>query len=93
MEKTQTYYGTSVQSYHIRNIWETTARVYADMLEQEGWVHIDETASADFNKITHKVRIAVLGGFEINYNIGLLLQLACLVLDRDCWLRYTNVLS
>lgn len=39
-----------------RNVWETTARVYADMLEQEGWVHVDETAPANFNKITHKVR-------------------------------------
>ena len=37
-----------------RNVWETTARVYDDMLKQEGWLHVDETRPAEFNRITHK---------------------------------------
>ena len=39
-----------------RNVWETTARVYNDMLRYEGWEHVDETSPAEFNRITHKVR-------------------------------------
>ena len=38
-----------------RNVWSTTARVYADMLDKEGWKNVNETPITNFNKITHKV--------------------------------------
>ncbi|KAL5524766.1 hypothetical protein ACEPAF_9912 [Sanghuangporus sanghuang] len=50
-----------------RNVWETTARVYEDMLKQEGWEHIDATPPANFNKITHKLALFLIAivGFGI----------------------------
>ncbi|EJD03282.1 cytochrome P450 [Fomitiporia mediterranea MF3/22] len=50
-----------------RTVWETTASVYDDMLNQEGWKHVDETPVADFNQITHKLALFLIAtvGFNI----------------------------
>ncbi|KAL5512726.1 hypothetical protein ACEPAG_2992 [Sanghuangporus baumii] len=50
-----------------RNVWETTAKVYEDMLKQEGWEHVDTTPPAEFNKITHKLALFLIAivGFGI----------------------------
>ena len=39
------------------NVWDTTLRVYDEMLAVQGWKdsNVQETGVADFNKITHKV--------------------------------------
>ena len=40
-----------------KNVWDTTVRVYEQMLSAEGWsdANVRETPIIDFNKITHKV--------------------------------------
>ena len=38
-----------------RNVWDTTVRVYADMLDKEGWNSVGETGVTNVNKATHKV--------------------------------------
>ena len=40
-----------------KNVWETTVRVYGEMLSAEGWEDADaqETPITDFSVITHKV--------------------------------------
>ncbi|EJD03281.1 cytochrome P450 [Fomitiporia mediterranea MF3/22] len=50
-----------------RNVWETVARVYDDMLNQEGWKHVDETPPANFNQVTHKLALFLIAivGFNI----------------------------
>ncbi|EJD03280.1 cytochrome P450 [Fomitiporia mediterranea MF3/22] len=50
-----------------RNVWETVARVYEDMLNQEGWRHVDETPAANFNQVTHKLALFLIAivGFNI----------------------------
>ncbi|KAL5485009.1 hypothetical protein ACEPAI_7651 [Sanghuangporus weigelae] len=50
-----------------RNVWETTEKVYADMLQNEGWVNMNQTPVADFNKITHKLALFIVSivGFNI----------------------------
>ncbi|KAI5116138.1 hypothetical protein M0805_006319 [Coniferiporia weirii] len=50
-----------------RNVWNTTACVYADMLENEGWRNVGETLATDVNKITHKLALFLISivGFGI----------------------------
>ncbi|THH08156.1 hypothetical protein EW145_g2891 [Phellinidium pouzarii] len=47
-----------------RNVWDTTARVYADSIDKEGWSNVEETPVVNFNTVTHKVAlflIAIVG--------------------------------
>ncbi len=39
-----------------RNVWETTANVYRDMIKNEGWETVHQTNAVKVNLITHKVR-------------------------------------
>lgn len=45
-------FGTST----MRNAWETTANVYAEIIATEGWHATPSTSVLDVNSITHKVR-------------------------------------
>ena len=38
-----------------KNVWNTTVRVYADMIAREGWRNVDETPVININNVTHKV--------------------------------------
>lgn len=39
----------------MRNVWETTARVYLDILTSEGWYSAATTPTVNANLISHKV--------------------------------------
>ncbi|KAI5120962.1 hypothetical protein M0805_006635 [Coniferiporia weirii] len=43
-----------------RNVWDTTARVYTDMIDNEGWRNVDETPTTEFNKISHKLALFLI---------------------------------
>lgn len=43
-----------------KNVWETTERVYADIIESEGWNATAVTPTVNANTITHKVSVIFL---------------------------------
>ena len=38
-----------------RNVWDTTASVYKEMIEEEGWLDAEGGKELDINENTHKV--------------------------------------
>lgn len=40
-----------------RNVWDTTERVYSDILDSEHWRGVDETTVSNIGITTHKVNI------------------------------------
>lgn len=40
-----------------RNVWDTTVRVYDEMIAAEGWEGVSETKPVNFSDITHKVSL------------------------------------
>ena len=38
-----------------RNVWDTTANVYKEMIEEEGWLDAEGGKELDINENTHKV--------------------------------------
>lgn len=38
-----------------RGVWDTTAKVYEEMLHKEGWDSVERTGVVKANSITHKV--------------------------------------
>ena len=38
-----------------RNVWDTTANVYKEMIEEEGWLGAEGGKELDINENTHKV--------------------------------------
>ncbi|EJD03263.1 cytochrome P450 [Fomitiporia mediterranea MF3/22] len=49
------------------NVWDTTIKVYSEMLDKEGWRNVDETPMADMSKATHKLALFLIAivGFNI----------------------------
>lgn len=71
-----------------RNVWDTVADVYADMLKQEGWLHADETPPANFNDITHKACFVFSFGSAALLTIPTYID--CAFPHRDCWFQYSD---
>jgi len=44
-----------------RNVWETTANVYHDMVKNEGWEALNQTGVVKANHITHKLALFIIG--------------------------------
>lgn len=77
-------FGTST----MRNVWQTTASVYTEIISTEGWHVTASTPVVNVNKVTHKVSDQTLR----HSHVVIIENIVCALLDLHCRLRFAHVL-
>ena len=65
-----------------RNVWESTVRVYKDILNKEGWESQSSVTIANFSHITHKVSRVLVDHISDTYDVdNIFLKLALFIIS------------